>query len=271
LGIESDFELQKLFLRKSLTGVPKATTLSIFGTIILPFPPNASMDHPMKDLTLNLPNGIRADCVDRSLLQRMKEAGFRKIAIGVEGGNDRILKRLKKGERMETIERAIREACELGFDVVLFFLIGSPGESWNDIEESFRLTKKYPIAGANFYNLIPFPKTELFEWVHQNGYLVKTPEEYLSQISQFANEPCFYTPELSLSERKKAFIYAQQISKKVKGDWVRRKFKKWGPLAAGISFFYTNEPLNRFLWGKRSIYKIVEIIKQLLLKERKYF
>ena len=223
----------------------------------------------MKDLTLNLPNGVRADCLDRELLRKMKEAGFRKIALGVEGGNDKILKQLKKGERMETIESAIREACELNFDVILFFLIGSPNESWKDIEDSFRLATKYPVAGVNFYNLVPFPKTELFEWVYRNGYLLKRPEEYLSSTSQFANEPCFYTPDLSLAERKKAFNDANRISKTVKRNWVRRRFKKWGLFVSVICFFYTNEPLNRFLLGKRSIYKFIEMAKQLLLNERK--
>lgn len=227
------------------------------------------IDSQMKDLILNLPNGVRADRVDRELLKKMKETGFRKIAFGVEGGNNQVLKQLKKGARIETIERAIKEACELGFDVILFFLIGSPGEGWRDIQDSFRLATKYPVAGVNFYNLIPFPKTELFEWVHENGYLLRKPEEYLSSTSQFANEPCFYTPELSLSERKNAFTYANKISKKVKGNWVKRKFRKWGPLAYALSVLYTNESLNKLLRKERSIYRFVEIAKQLLLKERK--
>jgi radical SAM superfamily enzyme YgiQ (UPF0313 family) len=226
------------------------------------------IDTHMKDLILNLPNGVRADRVYRELLKKMKEAGFQKIAFGVEGGNDHVLRHLKKGAPMETIERAIKEACELGFDVILFFLIGSPGESWKDIQDSFRLSTKYPVAGVNFYNLIPFPKTELFEWVHANGYLLRDPKEYLSSTSQFANEPCFYTPELSLSERKNAFSYANKISKKVKSNWVKRKFRKWGLLAHVLSFLYTNESLNQFLWRKRPIYKFVEIAKQLLLKKR---
>lgn len=226
------------------------------------------IDSRMKGLVLNLPNGIRADCVDHELLNKMKKTGFRKIAFGVEGGNNKILKQLKKGESMETIESAIREACKLDFDVILFFLIGSPAERWKDIEDSFRLATKYPVAGVNFYNLIPFPKTELFEWVHRNGYLIKGPEEYLSNTSQFANEPCFYTPELSLFERRKAFIEANKISKKVKGNWVRRKFKKWGPFVWVINFFYTHESLHRLLLRKRSINKLIETAKQLLLKER---
>lgn len=166
----------------------------------------------MHRLTLNMPNGVRADRVDLEMLQKMKRSGFRKIAFGVEGGNDHVLTLLRKGERMETIERSIRQACEVGLDVILFFLIGTPGESMEDIEDSFKLAQKYPVAGINFYNLIPFPRTELFEMVQREGWLLKKPEEYLSSASQFANEPCFFTPELSIEDRQKAFRRAKQIS-----------------------------------------------------------
>ncbi|MFC2171004.1 B12-binding domain-containing radical SAM protein [Acidobacteriota bacterium] len=224
----------------------------------------------MKDLTLNLPNGVRADQAKRSMLQALKDAGFRKIAFGVEGGNDRILKQLKKGERMEVIEKAIENACEIGFDVILFFLIGSPYESWEDLEDSFNLARKYPIAGANFYNLIPFPKTELFTWVNEKGYLLKEPREYLSSASQLSNDPCFATPELSYADRKKAYRLANKISKLVKRDWIKRKFKGFGPLAHVVIFLYNsvyqNEILFRYFLRHRSLFRFFESSKEFLTR-----
>lgn len=219
-------------------------------------------------LVLNLPNGVRADRVDREMLRKMKAAGFRKIAFGVEGGNDRILRLLRKGERLETIERAIRNACDAGLDVILFFLIGTPGETMRDIEDSFRLALRYPVAGANFYNLIPFPRTELFELVNRKGWLLREPGEYLNAASQFANAPCFSTPELSERERIRAFRLAARVSRRVRGAWVRRKFKKLGPLAGIISLIYINESLTRIFSVRRSVRRVVEIAKQLLLRER---
>ncbi|MCP4692873.1 MAG: radical SAM protein [Desulfobacterales bacterium] len=219
-------------------------------------------------LVLNLPNGVRADRVNRAMLEKMKAAGFRKIAFGVEGGNDRILRLLRKGERMETIERAIEDACDVGLDVILFFLIGTPGETMEDVEDSFRLALRHPVAGANFYNLIPFPRTELFDLVSGKGWLLKEPGEYLNGASQFANEPCFYTPELSALERKRAFRRAARVSRQVKGAWAGRKFRRLGPLAEIIRLIYTNERLTRLYSGKRSVYRIIETLKQRLLRER---
>ncbi len=81
----------------------------------------------LNNLKFTCTNGIRADRVDRQLLTRMKEVGFYYIAFGVEGGNEKILKSLKKGETMEPIKRAIKDVCDLGYEVMLFFLVGSPG------------------------------------------------------------------------------------------------------------------------------------------------
>ncbi len=222
----------------------------------------------MRPLVLNLPNGVRADRVNREMLRKMKAVGFRKIAFGVEGGNNRVLRLLRKGERMETIERAIRDACDAGLDVILFFLIGTPGETMADIEDSFRLALRHPVAGANFYNLIPFPRTELFERVSEKGWLVREPRDYLNAASQFANEPCFATPELSVEERKRTFRRAGRVSRQVRGAWVERKFKILGPLAAIIRFIYTNDRLTRFYSGNRTLFRVIEIIKQLMLRER---
>lgn len=204
-----------------------------------------------KDAVFNCPNGIRADRADKEVLTALKEAGFRHIAFGVEAGNDRILKNLNKGEKMEEIERAIRQSIELGLQVSLFFLIGSPGETWQDVVESMNLALKYPVMEARFYNLIPFPRTELFDWVRKKGYFVRSPEEYLNDANHFVNAPCFATPELSLKERRRAFSRASRISKKIKRKGYAQRLKRLGPIGKAMAFFYTLGPLQKI--NKRSI------------------
>ena len=155
-------------------------------------------------------NGVRADKVTREMLRRMRGVGFTLLSFGVEGGSDRILKRLKKGETIDAIKRAINDACELGYMVSLFFLVGSPGETEADVRQSVNLAKEYPICGANFYNIIPFPNTELFDWVSQNDYFVRDPGEYLANSSHWVNDPFFETPELSVEKRKELVSWANR-------------------------------------------------------------
>jgi radical SAM superfamily enzyme YgiQ (UPF0313 family) len=66
--------------------------------------------------------GVRADAIDEPLLRRMRQTGFRSLAIGAEAGNERMLALVKKGERFADIDKAVGLACSLGFDVYLHFL-----------------------------------------------------------------------------------------------------------------------------------------------------
>jgi radical SAM superfamily enzyme YgiQ (UPF0313 family) len=180
----------------------------------------------LSGLRIRCSNGIRADRTDSRLLTRMKEVGFYHLAFGVESASNRVLETIKKGEKIEEIGEAISEACRLGFCVELFFLVGSPSETWADVQESIRFALRYPICGARFYNLIPFPYTELYKWIEERDYFLFPQPEYLNDIMHHVNMPLFTTPELTLQERKRAFRYANAvIDKHTKRR--RSRFEKW--------------------------------------------
>lgn len=176
-------------------------------------------------LKISCGNGLRADKVDKELLARMKEVGFCYIAFGVEGGNNKVLEALQKSEKIETIEKAIKDACDLGYMVTLFFLLGSPGETKSDIRDSIRLATRYPVYDVRFYNLIPFPNTKLYEWVKSNNYFRKDPIQFISEASHWINDPIFETPELNINDRQKLYKWA---NKKVQLHtfFVKRRFHK---------------------------------------------
>ena len=54
---------------------------------------------------------------------------------------------------------------------------------------------------AYFYNIIPFPNTELFEWIRVNGNFLKTPDDYLNDFPILDNDPVFETPQMPLKIR----------------------------------------------------------------------
>ncbi|MBU2064220.1 MAG: B12-binding domain-containing radical SAM protein, partial [Candidatus Omnitrophica bacterium] len=68
----------------------------------------------MHGLKLSCDNGVRADRVDKELLTLMKQAGFYRVAFGVEAGNDKVLKALKKRESIAALKERIQQACALG-------------------------------------------------------------------------------------------------------------------------------------------------------------
>ncbi len=185
----------------------------------------------LNDITFRCGNGIRADKVDRELLAKMREAGFQFISFGVEAGNNKVLETIKKGETIEQVRQAVADACELGFEVTLFFIVGSPGETRGDVQDSIDLAKAFPVFDAKFYNLIPFPATELFDYCQQHGLLLKPPEDYLNDANHWENEPVFQTPELSLAERREALDACAQARREIRQAAIKRKLRRLGPLA----------------------------------------
>lgn len=189
----------------------------------------------LKKLFLRCSNGIRADRVNRELLARMKEVGFHYIAFGVDAGNNKMLKLIKKGETIEDIEQALKNAYELGYDLKLLFVTGMPGETWEDVEDKVRITMKYPLNDVHFYNIIPYPGTELYEWVKNNKRFLKAPEEYLNDVTCCENNPIFDTPELPEKKRVELFKYLEKVRKEVHKNAARRALKGLPPFVGFVA------------------------------------
>lgn len=178
----------------------------------------------MRDIVVRCSNGIRADRCDREMLARMREVGFRYIALGADAGNDRMLQIVKKGETIADIERALSLACELGYDVKLLFVVGTPQETAEDVEDKVRLSLKFPIQDAHFYNIIPYPGTELYDWIEANKLFLTPPKEYLNKVSVLAEKPVFETPELPAAERVRLYRYLARVRARIHNDAARRLY-----------------------------------------------
>lgn len=184
----------------------------------------------MTGLYFRIPNGVRADRIDKALLQHMWDVGFRQVSLGVESGVNHVLQHVKKAESVEQIEQAIQWTTEIGYEVYLYFIIGLPGERYEDFLVSKRLATRYDVAEARFYNLVPFPGTELYEWAKEHEYLVKTPDVYLNRDYHFENNPNVETPEMSVAERQKAFREGVKVTHRQKKKFKLHQYRQFGPL-----------------------------------------
>jgi radical SAM superfamily enzyme YgiQ (UPF0313 family) len=220
-------------------------------------------------------NGIRADRVNRDLLKRMRDVGFNYIAFGVDGGNNRMLKINKKGETIEQIRKGIQYACDLGYDVKIFCILGMPYEQHEDVEDSLRLVQEYPIKRVILNNPIPYPGTELFEIVKREGWFLKEPEIYLNEVTENENDPVYETPELSRQDRIKILKQARKIEQKVTKKAVKRMYQRYplfSDMAACIfatrfieKMFFKNKYFRQ--WMERIRYKRMLKKQTILISE----
>jgi radical SAM superfamily enzyme YgiQ (UPF0313 family) len=148
-------------------------------------------------------NGIRVDRVSKDLLQRMKKSGCTFVQYGIESGNDEVLRTIKKGITVELARKTIKITNDVGIPNAANFIIGHPGETFDKALDSVRLAETLPTKVTPFYNLIPYPGSELFQWIEKNATFLRPPEVYLNEISYGELEPVFETREFSVKERKK--------------------------------------------------------------------
>jgi len=125
------------------------------------------------DISWATPNGVRLDRLDHELLMLMKQSGLYLISVGIESGSDRVLKLMKKGTNVSQIKSAIKMIRSVGIEVAGFFILGYPGENRDEIEETIRLACSLDLIRANFFTYLPFPGTESFNELQDNGELDK--------------------------------------------------------------------------------------------------
>lgn len=116
-------------------------------------------------------HGIRADNTDLELFQLMREAGCKRVGFGVESGNQRVLDIMKKGQTIEDVRQAFRNAGEAGLETIGFFIFGLPGETEETMEDTIRLALELDPDLANFMIAAPFPGTELYQMILDGGHL----------------------------------------------------------------------------------------------------
>ena len=72
------------------------------------------------------------------VLRTMHEAGCRALRFGFESGSQRVLDAMRKGTRLDFVERIIADCHDAGIRVGLQGFLGFPGETRRDAEATFR-------------------------------------------------------------------------------------------------------------------------------------
>jgi radical SAM superfamily enzyme YgiQ (UPF0313 family) len=140
------------------------------------------------------PNGIRADFLNKEVLSCLKDMGTYSIAIGVESGSQKVLDMAKKGIKLSRIIEAFSIAKEIKLETWAFFMFGLPGEDLQTAQQTIEFAKRLDPDIAKFHILKPYPGTEAYRYIMDNGFLISDdyddygihtpPIHYLNDLSQ---------------------------------------------------------------------------------------
>jgi radical SAM superfamily enzyme YgiQ (UPF0313 family) len=106
---------------------------------------------------------IHARRIRPDVLRLMKRAGCVQVTIGFESGSQRMLDRMVKHATVEQNMEAARHIREAGLRVRGCFIIGTPGETEDDIRLTQRFIRDARIDFASIHYLTPYPGTALFD------------------------------------------------------------------------------------------------------------
>jgi len=110
--------------------------------------------------------------LDDELLEMMKASGVYQVILPVESGNPHVLKNiLKKPLKLEKALQVARKARELGLETSADFIIGIPGETWDQMRDTFRFAEEMDVDMVSFHVATPLPQTELYQIAKDKGYL----------------------------------------------------------------------------------------------------
>jgi len=125
-------------------------------------------------------NGIRANLASKEILAKMKRAGLKRTAFGVESGDPDVLLSIDKKIDHDTIRQAFKNAKAVGLETIGFFIIGLPGETEETMERTIQFACEVDPLIANFSMMTPYPGTKVYEIVKRQGrLLVQDWEDYV--------------------------------------------------------------------------------------------
>jgi anaerobic magnesium-protoporphyrin IX monomethyl ester cyclase len=123
----------------------------------------------------------RPDLISQELLRKMHYAGCETIWFGVESGSPKILERLNKRITIEQITQAVKLCRKEHIQVACSFIMGIPGETVADMEDSLKFALKLDPDWCRFNIYVAYPDSVLYEEVKQNK-LYDREEDFLLYV-----------------------------------------------------------------------------------------
>ena len=167
---------------------------------------DALIDNQINHVPWIFVNGIRANLADLDLLVKLKKAGLKRTAFGVETGDEQMIVKIDKHIDHDTIRQAFKNAKAAGIETIGFFIIGLPGDTRETMQKTIDFAIELDPMIANFSMMTPYPGTIVYEQVKQNGrFLVQDWEDYVFFDQKARYEMGDLTAELMEEMYRKAY------------------------------------------------------------------
>ena len=159
----------------------------------------------------------------KRLVDKMGEAGFDGVFLGVESINKRNLEFLGKGKMSNDAEIAVQYLHDNNIIVSTGLIGGNPDDDEEDLWENFHLARRLKVDFPIFYISTPYPKTEMRAELEEMGLV--TRNDFNKYDGMHANLRTKH-----LSDEEVQYITWEMNARYYGLDWIRyNKVKKIYP------------------------------------------
>lgn len=182
-----------------------------------------------RNVTLPYECITRADRMNEEIVAMLKETGCFRVWIGSESGSQKVIDLMDRRVDVQQVRDMIKLSKTYGIEAGTFIMLGYPGETEADIEETilhlkesnpdhFTITIAYPIKGTELYEEIEAIQTTKLDWSTTTDRQVDFKRTYSRRyydyaVSRVVNEVNYFkrkgTPSLSMVKLKARSIAAK--------------------------------------------------------------
>ncbi|MBI4177969.1 B12-binding domain-containing radical SAM protein [bacterium] len=131
-------------------------------------------------------------------MEWLAKAGCTRVHFGIESGSNKTLNTIKKSITVEQTLNAVKIAKENGLQVLGYFMIGLPGETVDDMKDTFRLANRLDLDYVTYSVTVPYAGTEMYEEGLKTGIIpVDYWREYAKQPTPNYVVPYFWEEYLN--------------------------------------------------------------------------
>ncbi|MEI6135469.1 MAG: radical SAM protein [Desulfomonile sp.] len=169
----------------------------------------------------------RLDLIDDRLVEIMKRAGCNRVAVGIESGDDAILKLMNKKLTKDKIRFATSLLTSNGLFWTAYFMMGLPIEDETHLRATLEFMKELqpPYAAIGIYK--PYPGTKLFELAENSGLVSSN----VSNEHFLTNNPVDYF--LTAPPKRSLYLSADRLD--ALANFMEKEFDKWNKSFANMA------------------------------------
>lgn len=150
---------------------------------------NASLSHPLS-FGVNL--RVTSNAEIENLFVVFKKSNFKFVNIGLESGSERVRREiLKRNYSNEDIINAVTLARKYGLKVNFYNIMGIPGETVADFNETIRMNRICQPDSQMLSIFYPYPGTDLHSLCKGQGLLQETLDQDMERSKAILDLPGF--------------------------------------------------------------------------------